>query len=141
MAPLGNDSYSCALEDPSYSILVLQYTDHSNIRQVMILAKQNDDRYGELLEKISGCVFFGVPHRGANIAYWANIPAQIITSLSLGFVGNVQFLESLRRDSDVWRSISNEFIQRAKRLHIRTFYETKKIGNQMVRDRPNSRMT
>ena len=106
----------------------------------MILAKQNDERYGELLENIRGCIFFGVPHRGADIAYWASIPAQIITHLSLGFVGNVQFLESLKRNSVVWRSISNEFVHRAKRIHIRSFYETKKIGNQIVSINPKPRL-
>lgn len=98
----------------------------------MILAKQNDDRYGELLEGINGCLFLGVPHRGADLAYWANIPAQIIAHLSMGLAGNTHFLESLKRKSEIWRSISNDFVHRGKKLHIRSFYETKKMVNQIV---------
>ena len=97
-----------------------------------ILAKENDERYGELLEKISGCLFLGVPHRGADLAYWMNIPAQIIPLFSLGFKGNTQFLESLRRNSNEGRTISASFVQRSKRLNIRSFYETKKVLNQIV---------
>lgn len=98
----------------------------------MILAKQNSDRYGELLEKISGCLFLGVPHRGADLAYWATIPAKIVEHLSMGFLGNTQFIASLRRSSGIWRSISNDLLHRGERIDIRTFYETNKVGNQIV---------
>lgn len=102
------------------------------VKKAIILGKENDDRYGELLEMISGCLFLAVPHRGADLAYWKMIPARIIKHLSLSFAGNTQSLRSLERDSEIWRVISHSFVQRGKRLNIRSFYETQRMGNQVV---------
>ena len=88
--------------------------------------------YGTLLKSIHGIVFLGVPHRGADIAYWASLPANIIKYGSLGFRGNTDFLNSLERNSESWRTISKQFIERGESLQIRTFFETRKIGNFLV---------
>ena len=61
----------------------------------MILAWTNLSRYGEVLEKVKGCLFLGVPHRGADLARWAKIPAHFISYASVGFAGNTRFLDSL----------------------------------------------
>lgn len=88
--------------------------------------------YGALLKSIRGIVFLGVPHRGADIAYWASLPANIIKYGSLGFRGSTDFLNSLEKNSESWRTISKQFVERAESLQIRTFFETKKIGNVLV---------
>lgn len=98
----------------------------------MIRAWERSSLYGSLLENIRGIVFLGVPHRGADIAYWASLPAKIIESGSLGFLGNTNFLNSLKRNSESWRIISEQFVERGTSVKIKTFFETKKIGNILV---------
>jgi hypothetical protein len=98
----------------------------------MILAWERDDMYGDLLEKIRGAVFFGVPHRGADLAFWADFPAKVLKHTSVGFAGNTRFLDALKRDSYERSEISSSFVRRGADLNIRTFYETEKIGNILV---------
>lgn len=101
----------------------------------MILAWEKSSFYGALLESIRGIVFLGVPHRGADIAYWASLPANIIKYGSLGFRGSTDFLKSLERNSECWRIISKQFVERGESLKIRTFFETRKMGNTLVLNR------
>ena len=96
------------------------------------MAWSNYSYYGKMLDKISGCLFLGVPHQGADLAYWAQFPARVLPYVSLGFAGNPRFLESLKKNSEVWMQISSEFVHRATNLSIRTFFETKKLGDVIV---------
>lgn len=89
-------------------------------------------RFGEVLDRIKGCVFLGVPHRGADLADWAAFPARMIPYASIGGFGNPRLLESLKKNSKDWMRISNDFIPRAKSLEIRSFFETLKLGNVIV---------
>jgi hypothetical protein len=98
----------------------------------MILAWNNHGHYGAVLENIKGCLFLGVPHRGADLAYWAQLPAHIIKYGSLGFTGNPRFLSSLKKSSPEWMQISKLFVHRGTQLNIRTFFETDKLGNMIV---------
>lgn len=98
----------------------------------MILAWERSSLHGVLLQSIRGIVFLGVPHRGADTAYWASLPANIIKYGSLGFRGSTEFLNSLEKNSESWRTISKQFVERGESLQIRTFFETKKIGNILV---------
>ena len=88
--------------------------------------------WGDLLANIRGAIFFGVPHRGADLAYWAKFATQIIQNLSLGFVGNSNFVEPLVRNSATFAKISDLFIERGSKIAIRTFYETKRMRNKLV---------
>jgi hypothetical protein len=74
-----------------------------------------------------------VPHRGANIAYWADFPAKLLKYGLAGYGGNTVYLEALKRNSQTLRDISEKFIKPAAALKIRTFYETEKLGNILVR--------
>lgn len=52
---------------------------------------------------------------------------------TLGTVGNANFVNALKRNSSKFARISMGFIQPASKFSsIRTFYETIKIGNQLV---------
>lgn len=66
------------------------------------------------------------------MAYWASLPANLINYGSLGFGGSTEFLNSLKKNSEHWRTISKQFVERAEPVQIRTFFETKKIGNILV---------
>ncbi|KAH0170241.1 hypothetical protein KCU67_g2721, partial [Aureobasidium melanogenum] len=110
------------------------------VKQAMIQAWTRNEYYNDILENVKGCLFLGVPHRGADLAYWAKFPAQIIPYLSLGFRGNTKLLESLSSKSADWMRISRDFVHRATSLQIRTFYETDRLGNVIVVDESSATM-
>jgi hypothetical protein len=95
----------------------------------MILAHERSNVYGILLRHIQAVVFLGVPHRGADIAYWASFAAKLLQFGQLGFGTNP---EALQKNSPTFANISSQFIGRAAPLAIRTFFETEKMGNQVV---------
>jgi hypothetical protein len=100
----------------------------------MIIANERSQYYGDLLESVYGSMFFGVPHRGSNsgIAYWADFAARLINLGSFGFATNTRYLQKLQTNSSAFSAISAQFVERAAPLKIRTFYESEKIGNQLV---------
>jgi hypothetical protein len=85
-----------------------------------------------LLDSVRGLVFFGVPHRGSDIAYWGNFAANLLKITQLGFGTNTSFVEALKRNSATFADISQQFIERGANLPIRTFYETERLWNQLV---------
>lgn len=99
----------------------------------MILAWQNTNVYGNLLNSVYGCIFLGVPHRGADMAYWANLPAKLLEYGLMGYGGNNAFLGALEKNSHTWPEISRQFVQRAEGLKIRTFFESQRFHGQLVR--------
>lgn len=102
------------------------------VKQAMIQAWTNIQRYNELLDSVKGCLFLGVPHGGADSAYWAKFPARMIPYVTFGLRGNPSFLKSLESKSEDCVRISRDFVHRAVSLKIRTFYETEKLGNMIV---------
>ncbi|QKX58593.1 uncharacterized protein TRUGW13939_05718 [Talaromyces rugulosus] len=110
------------------------------VKKALIVAWNDNDRYGKLLSTIQGCIFLGVPHRGADLASSARLPVRILQALSAGSLGNDKFVKSLRRKSSECEDISRDFIQRAKGLQIRTFHETEKFMNQIIVDRDSAVM-
>lgn len=86
--------------------------------------------YGELLQNVRGLMFFGVPHCGSDIAFWAGLPATLLDKGLAGFGANTRFLDALKRNSMEWRELSEQFVQRADHvLIIRSYFETKRLGN------------
>jgi hypothetical protein len=81
---------------------------------------------------VRGLVFFGVPHRGSDVAFWGSFAANLLKITQLGFGTNTRFVEALKRNSETFADISQQFIERAANLPIRTFYETEKLLNQLV---------
>lgn len=101
--------------------------------EALILANDRSDYWKDLRDSAVGAIFFAVPHRGADTAYWAELATNVLSFTTLGSVGNTSFVRSLTRNSPEFSKISDAFIQPAERFTIiRTFYETEKIGNQLV---------
>jgi hypothetical protein len=98
----------------------------------MILANDRSKYSGDLLQYVRGAVFFGVPHRGADIAYWASFAANVLQFCQLGLRTNPAYVKALQRNSPTFANISAQFVDPAERLSIRTFYETERMGNQVV---------
>lgn len=98
----------------------------------MILAHERSKQYASILTSTRGLVFFGVPHRGSDIASLGKFAAKLLEVAQLGFGTNTAFVEALTRNSDTFAHISQQFIERGADIPIRTFYETDKLGNQLV---------
>lgn len=98
-----------------------------------MIAHERSGVYGDLLSSVRGSVFFGVPHRGSDVAYWGLYAANLLKYAQLGFGTNTKFVEALDRNSHEFADICDQFIERGANLKIRTFYETEKMGNQLVR--------
>ena len=98
----------------------------------MILAHERPDHYEKLLESIKAAVFMAVPHRGADIAFWASFAAKLLRNAQMGFAGNPAYVNALQRNSRECADISRQFVGRSSKLNIRTFFETEQMGNQLV---------
>ena len=98
----------------------------------MIIAHERTREYGELLGSIKGAMFLGTPHRGSDAAYWAAYAARVLQVIQLGRGTNDAFVSALQRNSKEFSDISQQWIERATPLRIRTFYETERLHGELV---------
>jgi hypothetical protein len=94
--------------------------------QALIRAHERD-RFTDLVPHIRGVAFFGTPHRGASVADWGSLLANIIKAASFGAGTNTKLLLELRSRSELLQDISRSFVDRGKHLTIFSFYETDKM--------------
>jgi len=97
------------------------------VKKALILAHERSGSYGGLLEMSKGVIFMGTPHRGADAASWASIVARALGALQMGTGTNKNLLSDLQRNSGALWQISQQFVERASTLKIRTFYEVNKL--------------
>src|SRR5271170_1461681 len=98
----------------------------------MIIAHERSNEYGELLGSVKAAMFFGTPHRGSEAAYWGAYAANVLKVLQLGRGTNTSFVSALQRNSPEFAHISQQWIERAAPLKIRTFYETERLLGELV---------
>jgi hypothetical protein len=98
----------------------------------LILAHERSGLYGDLLGCVKAAVFFGAPHRGADLAYWATFASRILQTIQLGLGTNPNFVMALQKNSPTFAQISEQFIERGDKLKIRTFYETERLYGHLV---------
>ncbi|KAH6634743.1 hypothetical protein B0J18DRAFT_406351 [Chaetomium sp. MPI-SDFR-AT-0129] len=110
------------------------------VKEALVHAWNHSSQNQDILEKVKGCVFLGVPHRGSGLADWAKVAADVAKGLSLGFAGNNHFIGLLKENSKDWVKLSDSFVERADNLFIRSFYETDKYGNVIVVDESSAAM-
>ena len=72
-------------------------------------------------------IFMGTPHRGAEITSWANFAARVFKALQISTATNTNLLPDLEKNSETLRHISQQFVERASTLKMKTFYETNKL--------------
>ena len=109
------------------------------VKKALIIAHERSSHYGSLLTQVSGMVLFGVPHRGSDVAYWADFAANVLNASKLG--ANANFVHSLKQNSKALSDISQQFIERAANTKmIYTFYELEKLHNILVVDKDSARL-
>jgi hypothetical protein len=95
-------------------------------------ASSRDSPYAHLADAVCGILFFGTPHRGADIAKWGERVANVFQLVTFGVAGNDEIVHALRRNSSELNEISKQFQGYLTRIAIRSFYETEKIGGMLV---------
>jgi hypothetical protein len=104
------------------------------VKKALILANErsSDPDFKNILANTKAIAFLGVPHKGADGAWWANFAANALKAASIGTSTNTALLADLRKDCTALSNISKQFVERGKDLKIYTFYETQKLGGVVV---------
>lgn len=111
------------------------------VKKALILAheRSSDPIFKDVLMNTKAIAFLGVPHRGSDSAWWAHFAAYALKGASIGLTTNNALVADLRKDSSALSTISKQFIDRGRDLHIYTFYERLKLKGVLVRTYSNVR--
>lgn len=82
--------------------------------QAVKRATERRDRFGNLFEAISGCVFFGTPFKGANIALAAHMFADVRVFFGLDMPTSSSLLRLMVSDNQPLADLRNEFLRLAR---------------------------
>ncbi|KAF2967266.1 hypothetical protein GQX73_g6325 [Xylaria multiplex] len=96
------------------------------IKRAMVHAKA-DDMYNQIWKSTFGLVFFATPQQGGNHAGFGDIVAGIVRSISRN-PGNT-FMATLKSNSTVLNTITDDFRQMLEDFQILSFYETRPLGS------------
>ena len=90
----------------------------------------NSDIQRSAIFPVKGCMFFGVPHKGANIAHKAS---RFLSILAHVFNVNKNNVEDLEPKSQRFANISSEFgiVQSEQNIPVISFYETVKYDHTL----------
>ena len=75
-----------------------------------------------------GIVFMGTPHHGADAASYGNFAARALKAIQMGTATNRNLISDLKKNSPALWQITQQFVERASTLMIKTFYELNKLG-------------
>lgn len=97
-------------------------------KKALIMAHEQDKRYGDVVKSTKGVVFLGVPHAGSTLAFW-NTLLPLFRIVSVGTVPmKDELLGGLQNNSQEFTDITTSFRSRCADLSIKTFYETRKTA-------------
>jgi hypothetical protein len=104
------------------------------VKRALILAheRSSDTHYRNILDNTKAIAFLGVPHRGADAAWWATFAANSLKGATLGMTTHTALAKDLQKASPTLAAISKQFVDRGKSLKIYTFYETRKLSGIVV---------
>jgi hypothetical protein len=88
--------------------------------------------YRNILDNTKGIAFLGVPHRGADAAWWFSFAASSLKGATLGMSTHTALVKDLQKASHTLATISKQFVNEGKSLKIYTFYETRKLSGIVV---------
>jgi hypothetical protein len=104
------------------------------VKKALILAheRSSDTHYRNILDNTKAIAFLGVPHRGADAAWWFGFAASSLKGVTLGVSTHTALVKDLQKASPTLATISKQFVNRGKSLKIYTFYETRKLSGIVV---------
>ncbi|KAJ3537607.1 hypothetical protein NM208_g4450 [Fusarium decemcellulare] len=92
--------------------------------EALVLAHEDNLRYGDIVKSTTGIVFMGTPHQGSNIADWTSFLTNSIQIVSGNRIVRNDLLKDLRTHSSTLLEISKSFLPRSSNLAIMSFVET-----------------
>ena len=104
------------------------------VKKALILAdeRSSDAHYRNILDYTKAIAFLGVPHRGADAAWWASFAANALNGATLGASIYTALVKDLQNASPTLATISKQFVDRGQPLKIYTFFETRKLFGTVV---------
>lgn len=106
------------------------------VKKALIIAheRSSDIHYKNFLDKTQAIAFLGVPHRGADAAWWFSFAASSLKGATLGASTHTALVKDLQKASPTLATISKQFVERGQSLRIYTFYETRRLSGIVVVD-------
>jgi hypothetical protein len=100
--------------------------------EAIVLAHDEDHRYGKILAATSSVVFFGTPHRGAQgivdigktIGNIVNACLRVSQTAGIAGTTRTDLLKTLAADSESLKDLAISFRNRLDRIEVVTFLET-----------------
>jgi triacylglycerol esterase/lipase EstA (alpha/beta hydrolase family) len=89
-------------------------------RTQALIDAHNDRAYARVLKNVKSIIFFGTPHRGADLA-------SLLSNLLFVSFARRMFVEQLRVNSDLIQGINDQFRDRSESLELVSFYESKEM--------------
>jgi hypothetical protein len=104
------------------------------VKKALILAHEcsSDTHYRNILDNTKAIAFLGVPHRGADAAWWFSFAASALKGATLGASTHTALVKDLQNASSALATISKQFVDRGQPLKIYTFFETRKLFGTVV---------
>ncbi|EPE26177.1 alpha/beta-Hydrolase [Glarea lozoyensis ATCC 20868] len=99
-------------------------------KQILIRANEEPE-YSSILDHVYGVVFFGTPHRGATLAAWKSMSANIVRAASFNTSTNV-ISKDLKLRSDFLVNVAESWIHRGAKLEIVSCYEMQVVHGFIV---------
>jgi hypothetical protein len=99
----------------------------------LVIARNESQSYGDILESTYGLVFFEAPHGGPDFAYWGTLAAKIQDAFPGYFGARPQLMKDSIRNLSAFSRVTHDFRHIAEKLRIETFYETEKYKSALVR--------
>ncbi|KAI5459563.1 hypothetical protein BGZ63DRAFT_254666 [Mariannaea sp. PMI_226] len=93
------------------------------IKKALVMAHENSQDFGAILDSTKGIVFMGTPHRGSDLIPWSLMLANVINHVPLRKKMHKALLRNLNSNSDMLMEISRQFLHRSSGLKIMTFTE------------------
>jgi len=101
-------------------------------KQAMVLAHEQDELYGDILNATYAIVFLGTPHGGASetadvaklVGHVINACLYVSRSGGVASIARIDVRDTLSIDSDALKILATSFRNRLQNLRIVTFYET-----------------
>lgn len=86
-------------------------------------------QYPGIVDSTKSIMFLGTPHAGGDLAVWA----RLLGRLSAGLQLNERSSDDFKTWSGTLMDLATNFVDRAPNLKITTFFETKALGDRIVR--------
>jgi len=104
------------------------------VKKALILAheRSSDTHYRNILDNTKAIAFLGVPHRGADAAWWFSFASSALKGATLGTSTHTALVKGLQDASPTLATISKQFVDRGQPLKIYTFFETRKLFGTVV---------